>query len=135
MTDESNWPREIWMAEREPHDQGVVTAVLSEFGAQVRSVPRYEGDTEVWREHHRYVDGDIYDGAERYWRERVDALTADLFLTQADAEALVRAALEDASETCRLYPQPHGNRIAESIMEWIEDDISSVVRAFMEKKT
>lgn len=68
MTDEIEWPREIWMAERDDHDQGVVSAVLSEHA----TIARFEGDTEHDREFHRYVDGDIFDSSERYWRARLD---------------------------------------------------------------
>ncbi|MCA9368570.1 hypothetical protein KC887_10100, partial [Candidatus Kaiserbacteria bacterium] len=51
------------------HDQGIVSAVLSEHA----TVARFEGDTERTREFHRYVDADIYETAERYWRARVAA--------------------------------------------------------------
>lgn len=56
------WPREIWMAERDELDQGVVSAVLSEHA----TVARWEGDEERDRDFHRYVDADIHDSAERY---------------------------------------------------------------------
>ncbi|MCA9368546.1 hypothetical protein KC887_09955 [Candidatus Kaiserbacteria bacterium] len=69
MNGEIEWPREIWMAERDDHDQGIVSAVLSEHA----TVARFEGDTERAREFHRYVDADIYETAERYWRARVAA--------------------------------------------------------------
>ena len=64
---EDQWPREIWMAEREDHDQGVCTAVLSEHA----TVARFEGDTERDRDFHRYVDGDIHDSAERYYNRQI----------------------------------------------------------------
>ena len=69
MNGEIEWPREIWMAERDDHDQGIVSAVLSEHA----TVARFEGDTERAREFHRYVDADIYETAERYWHARVTA--------------------------------------------------------------
>ena len=70
MTDENEiqWPREIWMAERDEYDQGVVQAVLPEHA----TIARWQGDTERDREFHRYVDGDIYDSAEKYWWSRAD---------------------------------------------------------------
>lgn len=68
------WPREIWMAEREEHDQGVVSAVLSEHA----TVARWEGDHERDRDFHRYIDADIYDSAEKYWKARHAELTAEL---------------------------------------------------------
>ena len=63
------WPREIWMAEREDHDQGVVSAVLSEYA----TVARWEGDKERDRDFHKYVDGDIHDTAERYYQSIIEA--------------------------------------------------------------
>lgn len=68
MKDEIEWPREIWMAERDEHDHGVVAAVLSEHA----TVARYAGDKEREREFHRYVDRDIHDSAERYYREIIE---------------------------------------------------------------
>jgi hypothetical protein len=83
MPDEIEWPREIWMAERDEHDQGVVSAVLSEHA----TVARFEGDVERDREFHRYIDADIYDSAERYWKARTDhhlALVAAAYLDAAN---------------------------------------------------
>ena len=37
-TETIEWPREIWMAERDEHDQGVVHAVLSEWATVARWV-------------------------------------------------------------------------------------------------
>lgn len=48
----NDWPKEIWMAEREDYDQGVVSAVLSEHA----TIARWAGDTERDREFHRYLD-------------------------------------------------------------------------------
>ena len=67
MTD---WPREIWMAEREDHDQGIVTAVLSEHA----TVARFPGDGEREREFHRYVDADIFESAEKYYKGEIEKL-------------------------------------------------------------
>lgn len=66
---EKTWPREIWMAEREEHDQGVVTAVLSEHA----TIARWDGDKERDRDFYRYVDGDIHDTAERYYKATLEA--------------------------------------------------------------
>lgn len=73
------WPREIWMAERERYDLGVVSAVLSEFA----TVARWEGDKEREREFHRYVDEDIFETTERYWKERAEKAEAALAEKQA----------------------------------------------------
>ncbi|MGS5046044.1 MULTISPECIES: hypothetical protein [unclassified Mameliella] len=92
-----NWPREIWMAEREEHDQGVVTAVLSEWA----TVSRWEGDKERDREFHRYVDADIHESADKYWRARIATLEAQLAQARA---AGMREAAEIArriTECCR----------------------------------
>ena len=94
MTDEIEWPREIWMAERDDHDQGVVSAVLSEHA----TIARFEGDTESERAYHRYVDGDIFDSSEKYWRARldqkIDSLTVKRLVwygpTTDDATGMVR---------------------------------------------
>lgn len=67
--DVNEWPREIFMAERDAHDQGVVTAVLSEHA----TIARREGDKERDRDFHRYVDGDIHDTAERYYQTQLEA--------------------------------------------------------------
>lgn len=74
MSDDLVWPREIWMAEREEHDQGVVSAVLSEHA----TIARWAGYEERDRDFHRYVDADIYDSAERYYEHRIEQLEADL---------------------------------------------------------
>lgn len=81
--DEIKWPREIWMAEREEHDQGVVSAVLSEHA----TVARFPGDRDREREFHRYIDADIYESAEKYWQTRVknlEAMLAEARATKAD---------------------------------------------------
>lgn len=79
----TEWPREIWMAERIDHDQGVVTAVLSEHA----TVARFEGDKERERDFHRYVDGDIYDSQERYFNALIDG--------ERDGRTWAEAALRD----------------------------------------
>ena len=82
--DQIEWPREIWMGEREEHDQGVVTAVLSEHA----TVARWEGDKERDREFHRYVDADIHESAERYYKARIAAAEAAAYRKAADARGL-----------------------------------------------
>lgn len=54
MSDENHveWPPEIWMAERDDYDQGVVTAST--------------GQSEQC--YHRYIDADIHESAERYYK-------------------------------------------------------------------
>ena len=78
--DQIEWPREIWMGEREEHDQGVVTAVLSEHA----TVARWEGDKERDREFHRYVDADIHESAERYYKARIAAAEAAAYRKAAE---------------------------------------------------
>lgn len=78
--DQIEWPREIWMGEREEHDQGVVTAVLSEWA----TVARWEGDKERDREFHRYVDADIHESAERYYKARIAAAEAAAYRKAAE---------------------------------------------------
>lgn len=63
------WPKEIWMAEREDHDQGVVMAVLSEYA----TVARWAGDPERDREFHHYIDADTYESAEKYYKVQIAA--------------------------------------------------------------
>jgi len=97
------WPREIWMAEREEHDQGVVNAVLSE-GA---TIARYAGDLDRDREFHRYVDSDVYDSAEKYYRHQMAALKQE----GAAALHMLReiAALQDQMRDDRarvVLPEP-----------------------------
>ncbi|MGR3825199.1 MAG: hypothetical protein ACU0A5_21725 [Salipiger marinus] len=58
---ETSWPREIWATERDEHDLCI--------RAYPSRIPEYAD--------HRYIDGDIYDSADRYWRERVTALEAE----------------------------------------------------------
>lgn len=72
--DSIEWPREIWMAERDDHDQGVVRAVLSEQA----TVARFEGDKERDREFHRYVDGDIFDSQAKYYSAERERLRAEV---------------------------------------------------------
>jgi hypothetical protein len=93
MTDDTpDWPREIWMAEREAHHQGVVTATVFDPDAAF-DVP----DTidPAWA-FHRYVDGDIHDSMERYYQHQLEA-------ERADRTRLARALAEAASTITDLY--------------------------------
>lgn len=58
---ETEWPEEIWAAERSPHDVTGIH-VFSEHS----TIARFDGDVEREREFHRYVDGDINDSLQRY---------------------------------------------------------------------
>jgi hypothetical protein len=88
-TDQIEWPREIWMAEREDHDQGVVNAVLSEHA----TIARWEGDTERDREFHHYIDADIHKSAERYYEAKIEEMRARIKADRIEElEAQVEAA-------------------------------------------
>ncbi|SDJ52229.1 hypothetical protein SAMN04487993_104019 [Salipiger marinus] len=58
---DTSWPREIWATELDEHDPCI--------RAYPSQIPEHAD--------HRYIDGDIYDSADRYWRERVTALEAE----------------------------------------------------------
>ncbi|WP_065325831.1 hypothetical protein [Tritonibacter mobilis] len=89
---EIEWPREIWMAERDEHDQGVVRAVLSEHA----TVARWEGDSERDREFHHYIDADIYVSAQRYHDTKLAAITAERDTLAKQAEDCARTCAEQA---------------------------------------
>lgn len=89
MSDAPEWPREIWMREREEHDQGIVSAVLSEHA----TIARWEGDKGRDAEFHRYVDADIHDSAERYHKHQTEALRAELEAERAENARLREALL------------------------------------------
>lgn len=76
--EQPQWPREIWCAPVGEHEFSG-DYVLSEWA----TVPRWEGDTERDRDWHRFIDADIYDSADKYWRARLEA-----------QEALLREAME-----------------------------------------
>ncbi|MCV6621857.1 MAG: hypothetical protein OIF51_08925 [Cellvibrionaceae bacterium] len=71
MTDTptEQWPREIWAFQID-HDQHEMSGayVTSEHA----TLPRYEGDTERGRPVKRYVDADILESAERYYRVKLE---------------------------------------------------------------
>tara|TARA_Y100000310_G_scaffold324866_1_gene387308 strand:+ start:3904 stop:4269 length:366 start_codon:yes stop_codon:yes gene_type:complete len=85
--DSIEWPREIWVTERDDYDQGVVMAVLSEWA----TVARFEGDMERDREFHRYVDGDIFDSQAKYYAAERGRLRAE----NERLRALVRRAFNE----------------------------------------
>ncbi|MFQ6550469.1 hypothetical protein AADZ90_021205 [Aestuariibius sp. 2305UL40-4] len=57
------WPKELWAAEN-PDNAPRGEHVFSEFA----TVPQWEGDE---REYHRYVDADVHESAERYFKHQV----------------------------------------------------------------
>jgi anti-sigma factor RsiW len=63
-----DWPREIWAAELGEFEP-VGDYVCSEHA----TVARYEGDKERGRIFHRYVDGDIHDSQERYFKAMLES--------------------------------------------------------------
>lgn len=67
---QQEWPREIWMREREDHDQGVVSAVLSLHA----TVARFDGCPETDRKFHGYVDQDILTSTERYYETKLEEM-------------------------------------------------------------
>lgn len=79
---EIEWPEEIWLAELEEHHQGIGHVVLSEFA----TVSRWEGDQERDREFQRYVDADVYESAERYYKDQIAKMRAALSLTREGVE-------------------------------------------------
>ncbi len=60
------------MAELDEHHNGTGMVVLSQFA----TVPRWEGDDERDCEFHRYVDADIHESAERYYKDQIAKLRA-----------------------------------------------------------
>lgn len=69
--EQPQWPREIWCAPVGEYEFSG-DYVLSEWA----TVPRWEGDTERDRDWHRFIDADIYDSADKYWRSRLEAQEA-----------------------------------------------------------
>ena len=128
--DDLKWPREIWMAERDEHDQGVVSAVLSEHA----TVARWEGDKERDREFHHYIDADIFESAERYFKVQIEAM-------QARVAAARRDAFEEAAKACEKIEDDYdddwrkGGK-SDSHLEGMSDganDCASAIRALAEK--
>ncbi|MBU3262103.1 hypothetical protein KPG71_18940 [Roseovarius sp. PS-C2] len=108
MTDEIEWPREIWLAALDQHHNGQAHAVLSEHA----TVPRWEGDKERDREFHKYVDADIYDSAEKYQAERL-RIALERAEKAENELALVTAQLEAAQEAFPAQPGLMRQRMAE----------------------
>ena len=98
--DDLKWPRKIWMAERDEHDQGVVSAVLSEHA----TVARWEGDKERDREFHHYIDADIFESAERYFKVQIEAMQARVAAARRDAfEEAAKVADQWATDQQRQF--------------------------------
>ncbi|MET3602197.1 hypothetical protein [Martelella mangrovi] len=87
MSDEKGWPREIWAAEPGEFDP-VGSYVTSEHA----TVARHAGDAERHKAFHRYVDADIFESAEKYWRTQLEAETKK----QMHGETAPVVALENA---------------------------------------
>jgi hypothetical protein len=125
MPDEQQieWPREIWMAECEDHGQGVVSAVLSVHA----TVARWEGDKEREREFHRYVDEDIFETTERYWKERAEKAEAAL----AEKEALLDRLWEADMRGIKMWQEANpGNDLVwpdrAQHVAWVLDQVAKL---------
>lgn len=79
----TKWPEEIFLAELDEHHNGTGMVVLSEFA----TVPRWEGDDERDCEFQRYVDADIHESAERYYKDQIAKLRAALSMTREGVSA------------------------------------------------
>lgn len=125
MVDTKNieWPREIWMAERDDHDQGVVSAVLSVHA----TVARWEGDAERDREFHRYVDADIYDSAEKYHNQRLENLLAH----HNAATHLMRQA-HAVMRQCGWQLAPAAETDGDGVLELAAAEIEAAFGAFLD---
>lgn len=125
MTDTKNieWPREIWMAEREDYDQGVVSAVLSEWA----TVPRWNGDTERDREFHRYIDADIYDSAELYHNQRRENL-----LTKHNAATKLMQQAHAVMRQCGWQLAPAAETDGDGVLELAAAEIEAAFGAFLD---
>lgn len=97
LSEAAAWPREIWMAERHEHDQGLIYGVLSEHA----TISRFDGDKERDREFHHYIDADIHESAERYHKARYEALEAQL------TEARAREAVAYEVAAVHFDPEPY----------------------------
>ncbi|MEO1974889.1 MAG: hypothetical protein ABGX15_01920 [Paracoccaceae bacterium] len=93
------WPKEIWLAEREEHDQGCLSAYLSQIGGLAD---------------HRYIDADIYESADRYWRERAEKADAE-----RDAAEALNALHIAKIEPLRAFTKP----LADTL--WLQEEPNS----------
>ena len=84
-TDKTEWPVEIWMAEREEYDQGVLN---------VRTAQTEDAC-------HRYVDADILESQERYYRHQIEHARAKA-LDEAAAVCAEWFGTPDADDIARV---------------------------------
>lgn len=97
MTDTSDdpiWPREIWAFER---------AELEHTGTHVfdvvATVPRWDGDEERERNHQCYIDKDIFDSQEKYYKVQMEALAAERDALKAKLDVATEALEHISSPT------------------------------------
>ena len=107
------WPKEIWLAEREEHDQGCLSAYLSQIGGLAD---------------HRYIDADIYESADRYWRERAEKAEAERDAAEAlNARHLaeieqLRALTKPLADTLWLQEEPNSREdLPEEWVAYLEE--------------
>ena len=93
-TELSKWPEEVWLAEIGDHHNGTGMVVLSEFA----TVPRWVGDDERDCEFQRYVDADIHESAERYYKDQIAKLRAALSMTREGVETNEAMRLQGLSQ-------------------------------------
>lgn len=122
ITDEPQWPREIWCAPVGEYEFSG-DYVLSEWA----TVPRWEGDTERDRDWHRFIDADIYESADKYWRFRLEA-----------QEALLREAMEALERTDNASPDgtQDERQIAMNFMATLDENRATLakLRSHLEDK-
>lgn len=70
QADQIDWPEEVWLREREEHDNGVGMVVFSAHA----TVARWSGDKERDADFHRYVDSDWVASLEKYHTHQNEAL-------------------------------------------------------------
>ncbi len=109
--DDLEWPREIWMAERDDHDQGVVQAVLSEHA----TISRWEGDKERDREFHRYIDADIYESSLRYHQAKLAELRSEIARLKAHI-----ACMTGAGDTLDGWTHENHEGAKQARKRWLE---------------
>lgn len=98
------WPRAIWAAELSKHANGQGDFVTSVHA----TLPRFEGDDKRNRAFHSYVDADILETSEKYWKERHATQAAEIAALQERVEALTGAlAIEAAAIRIAKYQHPN----------------------------